>query len=187
MTDLAGALANNDHLPDYGGRKVTRTAIKITNAGDGLSQGLAIDPTVYELGDVVHVVLRCVVDSHEMDRVLDKGSDTGLLVLQQVLKAGDAAIVDADVVREAIDSQAEKIRLAKEAAKGIKRLPFGDELQKAHEEGRHAGELVYACPDCEALAAATGQEMPDAPADDEAEDTPPAEPTSIAGRSRKRS
>lgn len=127
MTDLATALANTPgKLPDYAGRSVIRTAIKVTNAGDGLSQGVAIDPQVLPVGATVYVVLECVVDSHEHDRVLDKGNDTGLLLLNQVLKAGTGTIIDADLVREAIDHQADKIRLAREQAAGVQRLPLGD-------------------------------------------------------------
>lgn len=148
MTSIEGALAVGD-LPEYNGRPVIRTAIKVTNAGDGLSQGLAIDPNVLDIGSTVYIVLECVVDSHEHDRILDKKSDTGLMILNQVLKAGTGTLIDADVVKDAIAEQAEKIELAREAANGTQRLPFDEELEEMHNAGAHAGGLVTGCSACE--------------------------------------
>lgn len=175
MTDLASAMADTTKLPAYAGLPVVRTAIKVTNAGDGLSQGLAIDPEVLPLGSRVYVVLECVVDSHEHDRVLDKGSDTGLLVLNQVLKAGTGTLIDGAVVREAIAQQAERIQRAKDEAAGRARLPLPDELQAQHDEGEHAAGLVPGCPTCDAEAGAAGAEADTAP-----------EVASIKDRSRRR-
>lgn len=172
MTDLATAMADTTKLPPYGGRPVVRTAIKVTNAGDGLSQGLAIDPEVLDVGTKVYVVLECVVDSHEHDRVLDKGNDTGLLILNQVLKAGTGTLIDGEVVREAIATQAERITRAQEQAKGVNRLPLPEELQQQHDAGQHADAVVPGCPACDPDSAATGE-------------APPAEPASIKER-RKR-
>lgn len=192
MTDAATALADTTKLPDYMGRPVVRSTISIRNAGDGLSEGLSIDPQVLQPGSTVYVVLECVVHAHDHDRLLDKGNDTGLMVLDQVLKAGTGTLMDADVVRDAIVEQAEKIERAKDAAAGRAKLPYPDELAKQHADGVHAEGLVEGCPDCDAeVAAAEAEaaveqavheaEAADAEGDGEA----PAEPTSIAGR-RKR-
>lgn len=172
MTDLATAMADTTKLPPYGGLPVVRTAIKVTNAGDGLSQGLAIDPEVLPLGSRVYVVLECVVDSHEHDRVLDKGNDTGLLILNQVLKAGTGTLIEGEVVRDAIAQQADRIQRAKDEAAGRARLPLPEELQAQHDDGQHADGLVPGCPACDPDSTATG-------------DAPPAEPASIKER-RKR-
>lgn len=177
MTDVTAALADTSALPDYGGKTVTRTAIKITNAGDGLSQGLAIEPQVLGLGEVHYVVLECVVDSHEHDRLMAQGNDTGLLVLNQVLKAGTGTLIDADVVREAIREQAERIQRAKDAAAGRAKLPYPDELQAQHDEGAHAEAPVEGCPECDVKAAEAADA--EGPAGDGL-----AEPTPIAGRKR---
>lgn len=127
MTDLATAMANPlGKLPDYLGVPVVRTAIAIRNTGDGLSQAMAIDPVVYPPGTRLTVVLDCVVHGHDHDRILDKGDDTGTMLLTQVLKAGTAVIVDRDLVADVLDAQAERIQLAKEAAAGVQRLPMGD-------------------------------------------------------------
>lgn len=173
MTDTAAALADTSNLPDYQGRTVARTTISIRNAGDGLSEGLAIDPQVLPLGSVVHVVLECTVVGHDHD-VMKQAPE--LLVLDQVLKAGTGTLIDADVVRQAIAQQAEKIQLAKEAAAGTARLPYPDELDKAHDAGMHT-DLVPGCPQCDQEQELAAGEAAEADAEQ-----PPAEPTPIAGR-----
>lgn len=155
MTDLAAALADTSSLPDYQGRKVARTTISIRNAGDGLSEGLSIDPQVLPLGATVHVVLECTVVGHDHD-VMKQAPD--LLVLDQVLKAGTGTLIDSDVVKEAITQQADRIQRAKDEAAGRTRLPLPDELQAQHDEGGHADGLVPGCPSCDDEAAAEAAE-----------------------------
>lgn len=178
MTDLAAATADTSTLPDYGGRSVARTTLSIRNAGDGLSEGLSIAPQVLPLGQTVYVVLECVVDAHDHVRLKDRKSDTGLLVLDQVLKAGTGTIVDAELVRDVIAAQAERILRAREAAQGLQRLPYDDTLQAQHDEGEHADGLVAGCPDCEAERDA---DAADAAA---ADGNVPVEPTPITKRKR---
>lgn len=156
MTDIASALAAGS-LPEYGGSPVARTTISIRNAGDGLSQGLAIDPTVLPIGSTQYVVLECVVHGHDHDRILDRGNDTGLLVLDQVLKAGTGTLIDPELVQHVVAAQAEKITRAKEAAAGVARLPYPDELDKAHDNGDHT-DLVEGCPQCDSEVAAEQDE-----------------------------
>lgn len=161
-------------LPDYAGRQVASTTISIRNAGDGLSKGMAIDPQVLTIGQTYYVTLECTLDAHDYKR-LDKVPDQ--LTLDQILKAGVAVLMDADLVKSAIDTQRERIRAADEAKKGITRLPYDDEgkLGLAHADGKHAGGLVEGCPVCQAEADQVAKEQA----------APPA-PTSIKGRARRR-
>lgn len=146
MTDLATALADKTKLTPYQGRDVLNTSIAIRNAGDGLSEAMGIDPVELAIGTKVTVVLECEVKAHDYQRI----KDTDALTLTQVLKAGTATLIDADVVREALAEQEDRILRAREAAKGIVRLPTGDELDREHGDGLHAGELVAGCPSCDA-------------------------------------
>lgn len=159
-------------LPDYAGRQVASTTISIRNAGDGLSKGMAIDPQVLTIGQTYYVTLECTLDAHDYKR-LDKVPDQ--LTLDQILKAGVAVLMDADLVKSAIDTQRERIRAADEAKKGITRLPYDDEgkLGLAHAEGKHAGGLVEGCPVC--------QHEVDQVAKEQA-----APPAPIKGRARRR-
>ena len=122
MTDAAGALAPIDHLADSDGRPVIRTAIAVSNAGDGLSEALRIDPREFHHGEIVHVVLECTVDQVRFVPV-DAKDPSGPLVRSHRLKAGTATVVDADLVSEHIERQRLRIQAAQEAAAGIQRIP----------------------------------------------------------------
>lgn len=121
MTDLASALADTDKLADFEGVQVLRTQVAITNAGDGLSKAMAVDPLELHLGRTVHVVLECIVQ--KVQHVPTNADDPAEGVARvHVLKAGRASLVDGDAVRDVLDSQADRILRAKEAAAGIQRL-----------------------------------------------------------------
>lgn len=165
VLDKAQAMADTSKLEAYKGRDVLRTAIKITNAGDGLSSAMAIAPQELDLRSTVYVILKCEVASHEYDPI----PDTDALVLTQVLKAGDSTLADEDLVADLVAQQAAKILEAKEKAAGLLRIEFpdaaaqdgvdGDEedetavLVRQHSQGVHADELRPGCPPCDAEAA----------------------------------
>lgn len=190
MTDLATAMADNSALPPYEGQQVVRTTISIRNAGDGLSEGLGIDPQLLAIGSKVYVVLECDVDAHDHKRLKDAPE---LLVLDQVLKAGTGTLIDADVVKEAIAQQAQKIADAKDAVKrnaeakdGVQRIPYDEELHAAHQAGLHP-EPVEGCADCDPAPSTvagdgTGEAL--APTDQPPEGTTPI--TGRKPRARKR-
>lgn len=158
-------------LPDYDGRQVASTTISVTNAGDGLSKGMAITPQVLGLRSKGYLVLEFDVAKHTHKDL----AGTEFLVLEQVLKAGTAVLVDADLVKPLIDQQAERILQAEEERKGLSRLPYNDEgeLGLAHARGDHAGGRAEGCPVC------------DLEADAELAEAEPPKPTPIKGR-RKR-
>lgn len=107
-------------LHKFEGKEVIGTKVKITGAGDGLSQALAIEPTELGLGDTVLVLTECVVDKITYERV----KDTSVLQRVQSLKASTATIVDAEFAGDRLEQQRIKI----EQAKGVDRLDFvGDE------------------------------------------------------------
>lgn len=97
-------------------REVIKATIAVTNAGDGLSKAMAVDPSAMDLGDKVYVVLECEVSKVTFTEV----DDTSKLARNHSLKAGDATIVDEDLVREHLDAMAERI----ERAQGVHRLPL---------------------------------------------------------------
>ena len=152
-------------LGTFDGKDVLRTAISVTNAGDGLSEAMKVDPTLLHLDDKVYVVLECQVAKVRFDPI----KDTDAVSRVHVLRAGTATMVDADLVQQQLTEQAERILLAKEAEAGIQRLPQyeADALDAAHDDGEHAEGLVDGCPQCEAEADAEAGEL--------------AEPTPIDG------
>lgn len=44
-------------IPSFDGKEIARTTIKVTKAGDGLSEALKVDPQAFHLGDIVHAVI----------------------------------------------------------------------------------------------------------------------------------
>lgn len=114
-------------LHKFEGREVIGTKVKITGAGDGLSQALAIDPEELSHGQIVNVLVECVVDKITYDRV----KDTESLLRIQSLKAGTATIVDKDFVGDKLEAQRVKI----EEAKGVNRLDFDPDDEGSNSDG----------------------------------------------------
>lgn len=107
---------------------------------------MAIAPQVLDLRSKRYVVLECTVDAHRHKNL----PGTEMLTLEQVLKAGVATLVDADLVQVVVDEQRERIAKAEEAKKGVSRLPYDEgELGLAHARGEHADSLAEGCPVCD--------------------------------------
>lgn len=145
-------------LGNFSGRNVIKTAVAITNAGDGLSQAMKIEPELLELGEKRYVVLECEVAKIRFEEV----AGTEALARVHVLRAGTATLIDGEVVREAIDVQREKIDRAREAEAGVQRLPTDHELRGAHVLGEHTDGLVDECPLCQEERGAEAREASDA-------------------------
>lgn len=119
-------------LTPFEGRDVIQATIRVTKAGDGLSKALGVDPQEFHHGQRVTVVLDTIVGG--IDHLPIK--DTDCLNRRHTLEAEAATIIDRDLVSAALDSQAERIQLAKEASQGVQRLDLtGDPA-----EGDGAGE-----------------------------------------------
>lgn len=156
ILDKAAAMADRSELGSYRGRDVIRTKIAIRNAGDGLSEGMAIEPRMFDIDSTVYVLLECTVAKHDYEPI----KDTDAMQVEQVFRAGSATSVDPDLARGLIESQAERILEAKEQAAGLLRIEFpgntpaGDDeddeaevLLRQHNVGAHV-EINPACPLC---------------------------------------
>lgn len=134
-------LAAVEALSDFDGRTVGATAIKVTNAGDGLSQALQVDPQEFQLGDTVYVVLETTVAKVEHGPITE-GDQVGPLCRSHSLRAGAATIVDKDLVAEQLRVQTVRIKAALEEAAerqhGIQVVPgtgWADEDAEADAQG----------------------------------------------------
>lgn len=116
MADSTPTPSTPDALEEFGGLPVVSTAVKVTNAGDGLSAAMTLDPEAFTLGQTVVLVLECTVTRVAFEPV-SKNTPT---VLQRVhtLKAGTATTIDRGLVGKVLDAASVKI----EQAKGIERL-----------------------------------------------------------------
>lgn len=110
-------------LKRFEGRDVLASTIKVTNAGDGLSEALSVDPAEYELHDTVYVVLECEVSRVSYE---DMPKVEGASRRVQTLKTQHAAIVDGQAVAAMLAETKRKIAIKREqdeAEKGIIKLP----------------------------------------------------------------
>lgn len=119
-------------LAKFEGREVIGTQIAITNAGDGLSKAMSIEPEQLKLGETVYIVLEATVSKITMQEV----KDTRSLLRVQTLKAGTATLVDEELVSEVLEEQRVKL----EEAEGVVRLDFGDKPEEADDEATEGGE-----------------------------------------------
>lgn len=106
-------------LNPHEGRDVTQATVRVTNAGDGLSDALGVAPVEYHIGDRVFVVLEttCSRVAHELIK------DTDVLRRVHTLRADLGTVVDEQLVRGVLDAQTKAI----DAARGVPRLPLDDD------------------------------------------------------------
>jgi hypothetical protein len=152
-------------LPAFEGVSVNKSTLRLTKAGDGLSDALKLEPIALHHGDRVHLVLEGVVTqvNHRPDGKVEDG-EINELTRMHTVEAVDIAIVDEDDVAELLARNRERIKLAKDAAEGVTRLPLDDDtpeqqaLRVQHENEAHADGIVDGCPLCETetLAEAVG-------------------------------
>lgn len=110
-------------LKAFDGQEVRAATIAITNAGDGLSEALKVNPMEMHHGERHYVVLECDVTQVKFVPV-DKDDPAGDLIRVHTLKAGMATLVDKSVVDGVLAEQRRKL----DEAKGIPQLPFtGDD------------------------------------------------------------
>lgn len=139
---LVTPLEKLEKLTPFEGRPVLGVGIEIPSAGGGLRDALTIDPAEFHYGETVFVVIEGKVGKIRFDPIADAGESVRRV---HVLDTQAATIAERETVERLLDEQAKRI----EEAKGLARLPFGDELQEAHERGEHAEGLVEGCPDCD--------------------------------------
>lgn len=123
MTDLATALATRELTP-FEGQPVIRASIAVTKAGDGLSEKLQFDPVELHVGDHFRLVLDVVVGEIRFKPIKDAPECLNRIA---ILVAGDASMEDEHFAEEQIKATRDGIRLARENAAGITRLPIGED------------------------------------------------------------
>lgn len=114
-------------LPDFEGHEVRKALLRITGAGDGLSEALALEPKAYHHGQEVAFVLKGVVDQVNHKPVEKGGED---LARVHTVVAVDVAEVDLSDIKVYLEDQAERTRLARDAAAGQEQLPIQPETKK---------------------------------------------------------
>jgi hypothetical protein len=114
-------------LPDFEGLPVRRSTIKITKAGDGLSEALKIAPKPFHHGDEVYFVLRGLVTQVNHTPVSPADTD---LIRTHTLVCQDITEVDAEDVDAFLDQANERLKLAREEEAGIQRIGYDEDPEE---------------------------------------------------------
>jgi hypothetical protein len=124
-----------NELPRFEGLPVATAAVRITRAGDGLSEALKIAPKALELGDEVYYVLRGVVRqiNHR------EKSDGDIIVRIHTVEADAITEVDAELAGKLLADAASEIAKAKAAADGQDEIGFDDDAGD-DDQGDDAGD-----------------------------------------------
>jgi hypothetical protein len=101
-------------LGAFEGRDIVQTSVAVTRAGDGLSQSLTVEPCILHVGDTGAVVIEYEVTKVGFSPI----KDTDVLIRTATLRAGNATIIDRDLVADVLDANVIKI----ERARGVERL-----------------------------------------------------------------
>lgn len=153
-SDLAAAMADTSVLGDFEGRKVIRSPMRITGAGDGLSEALAIDPRKLNVGDRVVFVMEGILTgvNHVVAKGYESDEPDAPLWRVQTVRAGAATIVDvnssgdATTVEELLKVQKVRIQRARDEAAGTSDLGTTPGVDGWSDEDLAAGRQLRAVP-----------------------------------------
>lgn len=127
-----------DNSAKFEGADVIRTAIIVSNAGDGLSDAVKTEPKIIHRGDKGYVIFEYVCTEVRFAPA-DRDNPEGDAVRVAKLKAGTAVFADSDEVHDLIEAQREANTLAREAEAGIQRLGFDDDEDGEPEDDEDEG------------------------------------------------
>jgi hypothetical protein len=111
-------------MPEFEGKPVAASGIRITRAGDGLSEAMNLDPTELPHGAEVYIVLKGEVARVSHDPI---PKTDGLLQRVHVVRATEAALVSHEDVKDLLEREQERVALLREEKAGVTRLPMGED------------------------------------------------------------
>lgn len=141
----------------FGHLDVVESGVEMPSAGGGLHDALAVENLELGHGERVVLVIDAEVMKVRFDRSQPKDEDCTDLRRVHVLRVNNAAVIDRELVAEALAEQRRKV----EAAKGNDSLPFGDDLNDEPAYCPH-DRPVGECSTCPAPAPAADGEPDDA-------------------------
>lgn len=110
-----------DRLPSFEGMPVVRSAVRITRAGDGLSEALKLDPRALHRGEEVFFVLKGEVDQVNF-RPVSREEDTVLSRVHTV-RASEIVLVTREEVEHLLVSERSRLKRLQDAAEARAPLP----------------------------------------------------------------
>jgi hypothetical protein len=92
-------------LPQFEGEEVAKAAVRITNAGDGLSEALKVQPKALNMHDEVYYILR-----GEVSQVNHKTDKDDLLTRLHTIKASEITEVDPELAQKLLTEAAAELK-----------------------------------------------------------------------------
>jgi hypothetical protein len=102
---MTATTARKTALHEFEGSEVHRATVAIRKAGDGLSDGLAIDPDEIKQGEIRYYVLRT-----QCGAVNFKTDDKKITTREHVMNATGISPVDADVAEDFLSRYHEEVQ-----------------------------------------------------------------------------
>jgi hypothetical protein len=125
--------ATEERLPSFEGLPVVRSAVRITRAGDGLSEALKLDPRALHRGEEVFFVLKGTVDQVNFRPVSQE--EDGLLIRVHTVRASEIALVDPGQVEHFLASERLRIKRLQDEAASREPLPGIDDEPETNGAG----------------------------------------------------
>lgn len=122
MTDITTAVLARELTP-FEGRSVTRSRIEIPGAAGGLQDALDVEPVELHHGEERFLLMKVETVKVRHDPIKDSDSLARVHVLKPV--AGMSTFVDATIAEKMLNEEVDRIRVAREEAAGVTRLPMG--------------------------------------------------------------
>lgn len=113
-----------DQLPLFERQHVDEARVRITRAGDGLSEALRVAPKALQLGDEVFYVLRGVVGQVNHKRIIRASDEEERLVRLHTVEATAITEVEPDLAEKLLNEAAEE--LARRQAEADSQLSIYD-------------------------------------------------------------
>ena len=108
----------SDNLPNFEDHPVHKAKLRITGAGDGLSEALALAPKAYHAGETMCLVLKAKVS--QINHVAEK--DTNALTRVHTAVVGSITEVEEAEIEGYLELAADRLREARDKASGQERL-----------------------------------------------------------------
>jgi hypothetical protein len=140
-------------LGEFEGRIVTKSTIAVKKAGDGLSAAQRVEPVLFRQGDTVFVVLECTVGTIHFVPHGEEDAER-----RADLNCEAASVIDAPVVKEALQRMKDKIATLKAMERGERELPLDESLRREHRAGFHRAIPEPECPYCSGAETDPGDE-----------------------------
>jgi hypothetical protein len=109
---------------DFEGDRIARSTVKITKAGDGLSDALKIEPVVFHRGDTVYFVLKGKVRYAAFP---PEKKDSADVVRQHIIDTEDIAIVDEAAVAKLLADNHDRVQRGLDSIAGQMRTDDVDD------------------------------------------------------------